>query len=92
HFMVTGKDRVGLAGFNVPVTIGSVRVEPDDLVFGDDSGVVVVPKAKIKDILEAALKIEEAEEKIIDSVVNRGLSLREAREKFKYHKLQSKLK
>lgn len=92
HFMVTGKDRVGLAGFNVPVTIGSVRVEPDDLVFGDDSGIVVVPKAKIEDVLEAALKIEEAEEKIIDSVVNRGLSLREAREKFKYHKLQSKLK
>jgi len=89
YFMVTGKDRVGLAGFNVPVSIGKVRVNPDDLIFGDDSGVVVIPNAKITEVLEVALNIEEAEEKIVESV-NSGLSLREAREKYNYHKLQSK--
>ena len=90
HFMVTGKDRVGLAGFNVPVSLGKVRVNPDDLIFGDDSGVVVIPNAKIAEVLAVALNIEEAEEKIVESV-NSGLSLREAREKYNYHKLQSKL-
>ena len=44
HFMVTGKDRVGLMGFNVPISIGNVRVNPGDLVIGDDSGVVIVPQ------------------------------------------------
>lgn len=89
HFMVTGKERVGLVGFNVPVSLSKVRVNPDDLIFGDNSGVVVIPYVKIAEVLEVALNIEEAEEKIVESV-NSGLSLREAREKYNYHKLQSK--
>ena len=91
HFMVTGKDRVGLAGFNVPVSIGGVRVNPDDLIIGDDSGVVVVPKEKIKEVLEISEEIEDAESKIVKSIEN-GLSLRESRKKYHYHNLQKRLK
>ena len=43
HFMVTGKDRVGLAGVNVPVSLGKTRVNPGDLIAADDTGVVVIP-------------------------------------------------
>ncbi|MBI1846002.1 MAG: RraA family protein [Candidatus Rokubacteria bacterium] len=39
---------------NGPVVCGGVRVEPGDLVVGDEEGVVVVPAARAKEILEAA--------------------------------------
>ncbi|MDD5658812.1 MAG: RraA family protein [Actinomycetota bacterium] len=91
HFMVTGKDRVGLIGFNVPVSIGNIRVNHNDLVVADDSGVVVVPEEKINEIADAAELIEKKEEEILKSF-KKGLSLREARQIFGYHNLQRKNK
>lgn len=89
HFIVTGKDRVGLVGLNVPVSIGRVRVNPDDLVIGDDSGVAVIPKERVVEVLTLSEKIEDAENKIIESIKS-GLSLREARNKYHYHDLQKR--
>lgn len=89
RFMMTGKDRVEVAGVQVPVSLGNVQVKPADLVFGDDSGVIVIPAAKAPEILEAALAIEEAE-KGIEAMLRQGKTIREAREKFKYHSLQTK--
>src|SRR6266853_5724794 len=45
HWMRTGKDRVQVEAVGVPVSIGSVRVAPGDLVRGDADGVVVLPSA-----------------------------------------------
>ena len=39
--------------FDVPITIGEVRVETGDLVIGDDDGVVVWRRAELADLLEA---------------------------------------
>ncbi len=89
HFIVTGKDRVGLVGLNVPVSIGRVRVNPDDLVIGDDSGVAIIPKERVVEVLTLSEKIEDAENKIIESIKS-GLSLREARNKYHYHDLQKR--
>ena len=90
HFMVTGKDRVGLVGIDVPVSIGKARVNPRDLVIGDDSGVVIVPNEKILEVLAITEEIEEKEKNIVKKV-KEGLSLKEAREKYKYHNLQTKM-
>lgn len=90
HFMVTGKDRVGLAGFNVPVSLGKTRVNPGDLIAADDTGVVVIPKEKMIEVLKAAEEIEDKENKIVESIKS-GLSLKEARNKFHYHSLQTKI-
>jgi regulator of RNase E activity RraA len=38
----------------VPITIGTVRIEPGDWVVGDEDGVVVVPAAVAGDVLAAA--------------------------------------
>lgn len=43
---------------NHPIVIGGVRVSPGDLVFGDNDGVVVVPR----EIAEQVLKVAEARE------------------------------
>lgn len=86
-FMMTGKDRVEVEGINVPVNISDVKVEPGDIIVADDSGVVVVPRVKLEEVIALAEKIAEAENNIINAV-NNGLSLQEAREKYQYHKLQ----
>src|SRR5919198_6402756 len=45
-YMRTGKDRVRADGYNVPVSLGEVRVEPGDLLVGDADGVLVVPQGR----------------------------------------------
>lgn len=89
RFMVTGKDRVMVQAMQIPVSIGKVQVKPGDILVGDDSGVVVVPWELAEDVLSSAQAIEEAENSIVQAVKG-GLSLREVREKFGYHKLQAK--
>lgn len=86
-YMRTGKDRVQAEGFNLPVSLGEVRVAPDDLVVGDADGVVVVPREQEKGVLSAALEIQEAEERI-RVAVNDGMRLDQARKQFHYHQLQ----
>lgn len=89
YFMVTGKDRVQVDGINVPISISGVQVRPYDIVLGDDSGVIVIPQEKAEDVLKIARDIQE-KEKIIEHELRSGMSLRQARAKVSYHRLQSK--
>lgn len=59
-----------------PVVVGSLPVTPDDFVFADDDGIVVVPSARVADVLEAARAIFEVERRQAD-MVRSGRSLRE---------------
>jgi len=89
RFMMTGKDRVMVEAMNVTVSIGKTQVKPGDIMIGDDSGVVVVPGERGEEVLKLALEIETAENQI-EEAVRSGLSLKEAREKYRYHSLQAK--
>jgi 4-hydroxy-4-methyl-2-oxoglutarate aldolase len=88
-FMMTGKDRVMVEATGVMVSIGGRQVKPGDILVGDDTGVVVVPHEKAAQVLESALRIEEAEDAILASI-RQGLTLTEARERHGYHSLQTK--
>ncbi len=87
RFMVTGKDRVELDGLNVPVAISDVQVKPGDIMVCDDTGVVVVPAEKAGEVYEAACEIDEVEQRIL-ALLDEGMTMREARAKMGYHKLQ----
>lgn len=89
NWMRTGKDRVQFEAANVPVVVGGVVINPGDVLVGDANGVVAIPVGRAVDVLEVARTVAEAEEKIRAAVAE-GLSLREARAKVGYHKLQSK--
>ncbi len=89
RFMVTGKDRVELDGINVPVSVSDVQVRPGDIVVGDDTGVVVVPYDRAEEVWQAASEIDATEQKIL-SLLEEGITLREARTRLGYHNLQTK--
>ena len=88
-WMRTGKDRVQVEATGVPVNIGDVRVCPGDLLRGDADGVVAIPRDREDEVLASAEAIQQAEDAIRESVRN-GMSLREARERHRYHQLQSR--
>lgn len=46
----TVKESIGL--INHPISAGDVIVEPGDLILGDDDGIVVVPQARMAEVLE----------------------------------------
>ncbi len=87
HFMVTGKDRAVMESFNRPVAISDIQVNPGDLIMADQSGVLVIPRNRAEEVLGLAREIAAAEEKIV-AAVHEGLSLKEARARFKYDALQ----
>ena len=89
-FMRTGKDRVRADGYQVPVSLGEVRVEPGDIMVGDGDGVVVIPAARLAEVLAASSEIAEAEERIRGEV-EQGSRLDEARKRHRYFQLQAAL-
>lgn len=89
YSMRTGKDRVQVDATNIPVNIGNARVQPGDLMRGDSDGVIVIPKEREAEVLDAAEAIEQAEEKIRKSL-REGMRLDKAREVNSYHSLQTK--
>ena len=89
YSMRTGKDRVQVEAEQVPVNIGDARVMPGDILRGDADGVLVIPRSHEEAVLMAAEEIDHAE-KDIREAVGAGMSLTEARIKFRYHGLQSK--
>jgi len=89
RFMRTGKDRVQVESVNTTVGIGTVRVASRDIVVADANGVVIVPRARARDVAEAARQIETVEAAIRERIAQ-GATIREARAAMGYHTLQRK--
>jgi 4-hydroxy-4-methyl-2-oxoglutarate aldolase len=47
--------RVRVVEYNIPITIGGVRVSPGDLVFADLDGIIVIPRAAEKEAIDRVL-------------------------------------
>ncbi|MFI6099658.1 RraA family protein [Lentzea sp. NPDC051213] len=54
-----------LGELQVPVTCGGVTVNPGDLVLADDEGLVVVDPGRAGALLDAALAVKNAEQRVI---------------------------
>jgi 4-hydroxy-4-methyl-2-oxoglutarate aldolase len=87
--MRTGKDRVTADAMNVPVQVAGVRIAPGDWLVGDGDGIVALPASRLEEILATARQIAAAEAKI-RAAVEAGERLDKARERLRYHALQSK--
>lgn len=89
YYMRTGKDRVYVDAVNVPVQLSDIQVFPGDIILGDDSGVVVIPKDRAAEVAEIAEMIDAKEQEILE-LVRAGHTLKEARQITGYHTLQTK--
>jgi regulator of RNase E activity RraA len=67
--------------FRVPVEIGSVRVNPGDIIFGDIDGVCVIPKEIEADAFQAAFEKARGENEVREALEN-GMSAVEAFAKY----------
>ncbi len=74
--VTTAQTRLETVLVNAPIKCGGIQVRPGDLVFGDYDGVLVVPKAYIKDIHSICLEYFEEEEKVRNAL-RRGAKLSE---------------
>ncbi len=87
-YMVTGKDRVYVDYVNGPVNIAGIQVNPGDLICADNTGAVVVPFGRAREVLATAQEIERVEQLIV-SKIREGMTLKEARKQTGYHTLQT---
>ena len=63
--------------YDVPIMCGGVKVHPQDIILGDDDGVVVIPRDKISTVKEMAVRTSKAEEAIVKAIAQ-GTSAKEA--------------
>lgn len=89
HYLRTGKDRVEVAETGGVVSLNSVQVRPNDLVVGDDDGIVVVPSHRAAEVWAVVSEVFAAEEAIRQEV-SAGATITEARARHGYHSLQTR--
>jgi 4-hydroxy-4-methyl-2-oxoglutarate aldolase len=73
--------RSRVADFRCSIEIGSVLIEPGDLIFGDLDGVIVIPREVEKEAVALALEKARAE-KVVRREIENGLSTTEAFRKY----------
>lgn len=56
--------RLENGGVDVPVECAGVRVNPGDIVCGDDDGVLVIPRQRAEEVLEIATRVHEADQEV----------------------------
>lgn len=67
---------------NKPVVCAGVLVCPDDIVFGDDDGVVIIPARRAEEVLEKARAIQSIEDEM-EAFIQQGNTLVDAIKKYK---------
>jgi len=65
---ISGKFRFDALEVNGPVACGGVSVHPGDLVVADDSGVVVVPREFIQEVVRRAIEASKKEQRLIEAI------------------------
>lgn len=82
-FMVSGKNRARVKAVQCALDIHGVTVCPGDWVFGDDNGVVIIPKEQLEEVIRRAENVENTERQII-STISAGTPLDVARQQLGY--------
>jgi 3-hexulose-6-phosphate synthase len=61
---------LGLGTLNQPVEVEGVLINPGDFFIGDESGIVVIPKEKFAETMQASLEVKVKESNIIEAIRN----------------------
>lgn len=74
---LTGKRRLRLCEMGGVINMGGVQVAQGDLIIGDETGIVVVPRARMKEVLGVALEALAVDERV-ERGVREGLEFAES--------------
>jgi regulator of RNase E activity RraA len=74
---MTGKKRIKVETIGQPISIGGISVAPDDLLVGDDTGIVVIPRRHQAMALEMSRRMVDMDQEI-ERAIRSGTSFREA--------------
>lgn len=85
----TARGRVIEESTNQTIQFGGVQVNPGDIVIGDSSGIVFVPKGRIREVLEKAEELWQKEEDMIAEIRDGG-DILTVDAKFAYNKMLQK--
>ena len=74
HFTPTAGEPKGFGEINAPIEVCGRKVEPEDWIIGDESGVVVVPRDSAMEMANRAIDVLEKENRIREEI-QRGSTL-----------------
>ena len=78
----------GFGEINVKIYCGGIEVNPGDWIVADDNGVMVLPKQRAYEIARRALEVKKHEERIRGEIEEKGRTLAEIVELYKWEKVQ----
>ncbi len=78
----------GFGEINVKIICGGVEVNPGDWIIADDNGVMVIPKQRAYEIARRALEVKKAEDRIRGEIEEKGRTLADVVELYKWEKVQ----
>ena len=64
------RKRATMESYNKTITIDGIKVSPNDLIFGDNDGVIVIPRKYEKEVLDIAFKVVQTEKNILVDIAN----------------------
>jgi 3-hexulose-6-phosphate synthase len=70
NFCPNAGSALGLGTLNEPVEVEGVKVNPGDFFFGDESGIVIIPKELFSKTMAATLAVKLKEAKIISDIAD----------------------
>ena len=84
--VATARGRITEAETNGTIEIAGVQVNPGDIVFGDRSGVVFIPREHLEAVLDKAEELQLKEEAMISAIRN-GEPLSDVDSRFGYEQM-----
>ncbi len=78
----------GFGEINVKIICGGLEVNPGDWIIADDNGVMVIPKQRAYEIARRALEVKKAEDRIRGEIEEKGRTLADIVELYKWEKVQ----
>ncbi|MGM9533295.1 RraA family protein [Intestinibacter sp.] len=84
--VATARGRAMEESTNKMIQFAGVQVSPGDIVMGDRSGIVIVPSAKIEEVLVKAEELFEKEEKMVAEILS-GASGVDVDQKYGYENM-----
>jgi len=86
---ITARGRIMEESFNEMIRVGDVQVNPGDIVMADVNGVVIIPQARIEEVLEAAEGLWQKEMAMIEEL-RKGASILEVDQRYSYETMLKK--